>query len=112
MPGALDTFAPRYAGDFKWESDIVDDRAPREGRLFLEHHADRGVRTGNRLAPDRDAALIAAEQASDIVEQCRLATARRSDHSEEFARRNVERDIVERDDLSLARSKAHRQIVD
>ena len=84
-----------HAGDLEREGDVVDDVAPREGRLLLEHHADRGVRAGHGLAGDRDAAVIAAEQPADDVEQGRLAAARRPDHRQEFAGRDVERYAVD-----------------
>src|ERR1700730_8906808 len=69
MPGALDTLTLRHAGDFQWEGDVVDDVAPGEGRLLLEHHADRSVRAVDLFAGDRDPAVVAAEQAADDVEQ-------------------------------------------
>ena len=77
------------------------DVAPREGRFLLEHHADRGVRAGNCLAGDRDAAVIAVEQSADDVEQGRLAAARRPDHRQELAGRDAERDIIERGERAL-----------
>ena len=50
VPRALDALRLGHAGDLEREGDVVGDGAPREGRLLLEHHADRGVRAGHGLA--------------------------------------------------------------
>ena len=55
------------------------------------------------LARDRDAAFIVAEQAADDVEQRGLAAAGRADDREEFARRDGERDVVDRGDDAFGR---------
>ena len=83
---------------FERERDVLDDGAPREGGFLLEHHADRGVRAGDRLARDRDAARVAVGQAADDVEQGGLAAAGRADDGEELARRHRERHVLERGD--------------
>ncbi len=59
-----------------------------------------------------DAALIAVEQSADDVEQGRLAAAGRADHREEFARRDVERDVVDRGDDAVGRLEAFHDVVD
>ena len=56
--------------------------------------------------------LIAAEQSADDVEQGRFAAARRSDHGQELAGRDLERHIVERREIALGRGKAHHDVVD
>ena len=58
-----------HAGDLEWEGDVIDDIAPRERGLFLEHHTDGRVRAGDFFAGDRDLAVIATEQPADNVEQ-------------------------------------------
>ena len=107
MPRPLDALALRHAGDFQREGDIVDDIAPGEGRLFLEHHADRSMRAVDLFAGDRDPAVITAEQAADDVEQGRLAATGRPDHGKELARRDGERHVVERGDAVLGAAEAH-----
>jgi len=57
-----------HAGDLHRKRDVVLDRAPGKSRLLLEHHADRGVRTGDRLTLDDDAPLVPVEQSADDVE--------------------------------------------
>ena len=104
--------ALRLAGDLEREADVLDHGAPREGGLFLEHHADRGVRAAHLLAGHRDAAVVVLEQAADHVEQGRLAAAGRADHGEEFARRDRERDAVDRDQRPLGRVEALGDVVD
>src|ERR1700742_3124402 len=98
MPRAFKALAPRYSGDFKRKGDVVEYGAPGKSGLLLKHHADRGMRPLDRLAPDRDAAPIAAEQAADNVEQRGFAAAGRSDHSKKLAGPHGEGDIVERGD--------------
>ena len=100
---ALDALRLRHARDLEREGDILDDRAPREGRFLLEHHADRLMRAGDRLAGDRDLAFVAVEQPADDIEQRGLAAAGRADHREEFARRHVERHVVDRGEHAFGR---------
>ena len=109
---ALDALRLGHAGDLEREGDVVGDGAPREGRLLLEHHADRGVRAGHGLARDRDAALVAVEQPADDVEQGRLAAAGRADHGEELARRDIERDVVDRGEHAFGRLEMLDDVVD
>src|SRR5206468_3899598 len=80
---ALDALRLRLACDLEREGDILADGAPGKRRLFLEHHADRGMRAFQGLARDRDTPIVAVEQAADDVEQSGLAAAGRSDDREE-----------------------------
>ena len=85
MPRAIVSLALRHSRNLERKRDVFDHASPRECRLFLKDHADRGVRAANRLATDGHASLVIAEESADDVEQCRLAAARRSDHRQEFA---------------------------
>ena len=105
MPRLVVALGLRHALDLEREGDILDHRAPGEGRFFLEHHADRGMRPGDALARDRDLALVVAEQSADHIEQGRLAAAGRADHREEFALPDRERDIVDRGDHAVGRAE-------
>ena len=112
MPRALGALGARHADELEREGDVVDHRAPGKGRFLLEHHADRFVRAGNGLAGDADHALVMAEQPADDVEQSRLAAAGRADDREEFARPDLERDVVDRGDRAFRRLEAHDDVVD
>ena len=70
------------------------------------------MRTGHGLAGHGDAAFVAVEQSADDVEQCRLAAAGRADHGEELARRDIERDVVDRGDDALRRLEPFHDVVD
>jgi hypothetical protein len=78
--------------------DVVDHAAPGESAFLLKHHADCGMRAGDRLACHGDAALIAVGQSGDDVKQGGLAAARRTDQRNEFALRHIERKILDRRD--------------
>ena len=101
----------RHTRDLERKGDVLLDRAPGKGRLLLEHHADRGVRTGDRLAFDDDAAFVLIDQSADDVEQRRLAAARRSDDRQHFARRDVERHAIDRGDRLRAVAEALDEVV-
>ena len=64
------------------------------------------------LARDGDAALVAVEQSADDVEQRGLAAAGRADHREEFARRDVERDVIDRGEHAFRRLEPLDDVVD
>ena len=102
----------RHALDLEREGDILDHRAPGEGRFLLEHHADRGMRALDALAGDGDRAFIAGDEPADDVEQGRLAAAGRADHREEFARPHRERDVIDGGDHAVRCRKAFHHIVD
>ena len=95
----------RHALDLEREGDILDHRAPGKGRFFLEHHADRRMRSGDAFARDRDLALIIAEQSADDIEQGRLAAAGRADHRQKLALPHRQRDIVDRGHDAFRRRK-------
>ena len=111
MPRAFGALRARHAGEFEREGDIVEHRAPGERGFLLEHHADRLVRAVDGLAGDADHALMMVEQAADHVEQSRFAAARGADDREEFARPDLERDVVDRRDRAFRRVVAHDNVV-
>src|SRR5262249_37659855 len=89
------------AGDFEREGNVLERCSPWESGLFLKHHAD-GTALGSRCAAfEYDLALEAIDEAADDVEQRGLATARRPDERDEFALSNIERDVLERDELAF-----------
>ena len=56
--------------------------------------------------------LIAVEQAADDVEQRGLAAAGRADHRQEFARHDVERHMVDRDEHAVLRLELLEDVID
>ena len=75
----------------------------RQGKVdfLLEHHADRVVRAVDGFAGDADHALVMAEQPADDVEQRGLAAAGGADHRKEFARADLEGDIIDCNDRAF-----------
>ena len=78
------------------EADIVGDGEPRQQARLLEDDADLLVRRGDRHAVEHDLALGRRVEAGDGAQQRGLAAARAADHHDDLARRDVERDAVER----------------
>src|SRR6266404_4730267 len=75
------------------EGNIVPNRLPREQRILLEHHAPVGAGTENRGAVNASPPSGGLDIAGHRVEQCRLATARRTEQTHERARRDIDRGI-------------------
>src|SRR6185312_16093754 len=80
--------------------------APGERALFLEHHADGGMRAGDDFVFHRDAALIVAGQAADDMEQGGLAAAGWADDGYELTRRDMERHVLDRGDAGVRTAEA------
>ena len=70
---------------------------------MLEDDAAIRPRTRHRRAFDADGAGLDRQETADEIEQRRLAAARGTEQRDELARRNVERDLVEREHLAAAR---------
>ena len=90
----LAAFAPplaRRAGQLQRELDVAAHGQPREQRRLLEHQ--RGA-VGAHL----DGARRRLVESGDEVEQRALPAAGRTEQADEFARRDVEADAVERQD--------------
>ena len=102
----------RDALQFERKGDIVDDIAPRKGRFLLEHHADGGMGRRNALVADHHRALVIAEQTADDVEKGGLAAARRANHRDEFALRDIERNMIHRRDDLLIATESFDDVVD
>ena len=94
---------------FQAEGDIVENGEMREQREVLEHQADaallrRHEAVGSRdfLAVDQHAPRRRALDAGGDPEQGRLAAARGPQQAEDLRRRDVEADLVEREDVAIA----------
>ncbi len=81
----------------------------REQREVLEHQADaallrrhEAVGSGDLLTVDQHAARGRALDAGGDPEQGRLAAARGPQQAEDLRRRDVEADVVEREDVAIA----------
>ena len=70
---------------------------------MLEHEADLAlahVAVGGVLSIEQDAALVGVFEAGDDPEQRGLAAAGRAQQRDQLARREVQRDAVERDEAA------------
>ena len=103
-------FALRHAGHLEREGDVVDDVAPGERRLLLEHHADRCVRTGDRLAGDaRPCPRSCASRPPMMLNKVDLPQPDGPMIDEEFALAHAERDVVDGGDRAFRRLEALRR---
>ena len=85
------------------EGHVVEHRHVPEQRVVLEHEADLAlahVLVGRVLAVEQDAAVGRVLEAGDDAQQRRLAAARRAEQRDELAGRELEADIVERDEVA------------
>ena len=85
------------------ERDVVPDRHVLEGGVVLEHEADVSLLRRERsrvLAGEQDLALIGGLEPGDDPEQRRLSRAARAEERGQRARLDVERDVVERDEVA------------
>src|SRR5438552_7186496 len=80
--------------------DVLFRRQPRKQAGFLKHHADAiGVGLGDWRAADGDGARSLLAQAGHHHQKRRLAAAARTDQHNEPAGLDIERDILQRDDV-------------
>src|SRR5690242_3841651 len=70
------------------------------------------MRSAHPVAGDGDGSLVAIDQATDDVEQGRLAATGRSDHRQELARLDAERDMIDRGERAFECLEALDDIVD
>ncbi len=87
--------------------DVLLHRHVREERVVLEDRVHRAVvrrQPGHVLAGELDRALVGRLEAGDHPQRRGLARSRRPEHREELARRDLEVDRVDRDDVSVALS--------
>jgi hypothetical protein len=85
------------------ERDVLLDRHVREQRVGLEHHVHRplvGRHALHVLAVDEDAPVGRHLEPGEHAQECRLAAARAAQQAEDFAAVDVQRNIVDRDELS------------
>ena len=86
--------------DFGAEHRVLEDGAPLEQVILLQHVADLAARPGDRLAVDQHRAVGRRENSGDQRQQRALAAAALPDDGDELARGDRERDAFER--LGLA----------
>ena len=85
------------------EGDVLLHVHVREERIGLEHHVDGplvGRRRGDVHAVDPDAALGRALESGHHAQQRRLAGARAAEQAEDLAAVDVERDVVDGDEVA------------
>src|SRR5215831_14331810 len=82
--------------DFRAQHRVLEDGAPFEQVILLQHVADLAARPGHRLTVEEYCALGRHEDARDQRQECALAAAALPDDGNEFARRNRDRDVLER----------------
>ena len=91
--------------DGQAEGHVVPDRHVLEGRVVLEDEADAALlRRHVRDVPvaEADAALLGHLEPADDAQQRRLAAARRSQQRRQRAVGDLQRDVVEDDDVAEA----------
>src|SRR6266540_1926510 len=87
------------------ERDVVGDRHVLERRVVLEDEADAALlrpQTGRLALGDDDRPRVGALEPGDHAQQRRLAGAARPEQRHQRAARDVDRDVVERDELAEA----------
>ena len=95
----------RELADLQRELDVAARGEPREQRRLLEHQRGAGV-------AGVDGARARAVEPGDDVEQRALAAAGRAEQAHELARRDVERDVVERVQRVALGAEDLRDVVD
>ena len=89
--------------DLQAVAEVVADAHVRVERVRLEDHRDVAVprrEVGDVAAADLDRALGDLLEAGDHAQQRRLPAARRPDEDDELAVVDLERDVVDRDDVA------------
>ncbi|MGY3353362.1 hypothetical protein ACVWZK_000025 [Bradyrhizobium sp. GM0.4] len=84
------------AGDIEPELDILHSRAPGKQRVLLEYDAAVARRSVDDLTVEQDAPTARCRQATEQIQQGRLAAAARPDQRKELAGPNIQRDVVQR----------------
>ena len=100
----------RQALQIRLELQVAAHRQVEVQRLLLEHHADvaqglRGV-AAHRDTGDLDVTLVGSKQAGQHLEQRGLACAVGPEQCDELARRQRQRQRIERDPLAIALGQA------
>src|SRR5262249_39436514 len=111
-PRPVVTLGLRQAGNLQREGDIVDHGTPGEGRLLLEDHADRWVRTPYDFARDPHSPLIAVEQPAEDIDEGGCSAARRPNAAHELPGRDRERHVIERQHGTVRSPEALDDVVD
>ena len=81
--------------DFESDKSVVEDGAPRQQAIGLEHEAAVRARFADRAAVDLDDAAVGGLEPADDAQKRRLAAPRRPDDTDEFALRDIDADVVE-----------------
>jgi hypothetical protein len=100
LSGALARGAHVGALDFGAQHGVVEDGAPLEQIILLQHVADLAARAGDRLAVDQHVASGRLQDAGDQRQQRALAAAALPDDGDELAGRNRKRDVAQRRGLA------------
>src|SRR5216683_6044247 len=88
--------------DLRAENGVVEDRAPFEQIVLLQHVADLTARPGDRAPVEQDRALGGLEDTGDQRQERALAAAALADDGDELAGCDRQRDALERLGLALA----------
>src|SRR5437868_8680931 len=99
--GALARLAHVRALDFGAQHGVLQDRAPLEQIVLLQHIADRAVGAGDGLAVHQNCAVGGLENSGNEREQRALAASALADDGVEFTGRDRERYVPERFGLAL-----------
>ena len=87
--------------DFGAQHRVLENGAPLEQIILLQHVADLAARAGHQLAVEKHSAAGRHEDAGDQRQQRALAAAALADDRDEFAGCNRDRDVAERLGLAL-----------
>jgi hypothetical protein len=85
LQGPVASFRLGSVGDLKRKLDIADSSAPREGGLFLKHHADVLMRSAYLCVVDKNASLEVGDHSAYDVEKSGFSAAARADDRDELA---------------------------
>src|SRR5215813_4363047 len=102
--------AQRHVLNFHAENDVVEDRAPRQQEVLLQHVADAADRAGSVDPINEHAPASRLQQSGDDVENGGFAAARGPDQADEAALRDGKRDRRERAESAAARPEGHAHV--
>src|SRR5215469_1104617 len=94
------------------EAHIAQHIAPRIERVLLEHEAAVGAGRGDDVTADENAAACRLGEPLQHPQQGGLAAARRADDDEEFPWRDVEIDVLQREEPLAAARELDAEILD
>lgn len=80
------------AANFHAETDVVEQRTPRQEKVLLQHVTDPADRGGRILFIDKDTAARRRDQSGNDIEERTFAASGRSDETHEPARTDIKID--------------------